>query len=66
MVRTEPRRGDYGGVFVKEGYARHHIKPLSLGGTDTPDNIVQVPIDIHRQPHPGPEVRNAPVGTIFY
>jgi RHS repeat-associated protein len=66
LVRTEPIRGDYGGVPVKPGYNRHHIKPLSLGGTDTPDNIVDVPIDIHRQLHPGPQVTKAPPGTIFY
>jgi hypothetical protein len=66
LIRTEPKRGDYGGVAVKPGYARHHIKPLSLGGTDTPNNIVELPLEIHRQAHPGPEVNRAPIGTIFY
>jgi RHS repeat-associated protein len=66
LIRRKPPRGDYGGVPVKPGYARHHIKPLSLGGTDTPDNIVELPIGVHRQPHPGPAVTKAPYGTIFY
>lgn len=66
LIRTKPRRGDYGNVEVEPGYARHHKKPLSLGGTDDPSNIVKVPVEIHRQPHPGREVIEAPLGTIFY
>jgi len=66
LIRTNGKRGDYGGVEAEPGQARHHIKPLSLGGTDTPDNIVKVPIDVHRQLHPTPAVIKEPVGTIFY
>jgi len=67
LIRTKgPAKRQYGGVPVKPGFARHHIKPLSLGGSDTPDNIVEIPMEIHRQPHPGPDVTRAPVGTIFY
>jgi RHS repeat-associated protein len=66
LIRTEPTRGDYGGASKKSGYARHHVKPLSLGGTDSPDNIIDVSIDVHQQPHPGHAVTSAPHGTIFY
>jgi RHS repeat-associated protein len=66
LVRTEPVRGNYGDTEVRLGFARHHIKPLSLGGTDTPDNIVKVPLGTHQQAHPGAEVNEAPLGTLFY
>lgn len=34
---------------VPDGYELHHIKPLSEGGTDTPDNMIIVRDDVHDQ-----------------
>lgn len=67
MVRTKrPDNVTYGGTTAKPGTARHHQKPLSLGGTDTPGNMIDVPMEIHRTPHPGQSVKNASMGTWFY
>ena len=68
MVRTRVDRVDlsYGQHEVQPGLARHHVKPLSLGGTDTAGNVQMVPTAIHRQPHPPLYVTQSPPGTIFY
>lgn len=70
MVKSYAKRADlnvtYGNVEVTPGQARHHIKPLCLGGKDDASNIVKIPENIHRQPHPGTAVKSAPGGTIFY
>ena len=66
LIRTEPGERTYDGMKIKPGYARHHIKPLSLGGRDVQSNLKYVPESIHRQAHPGLQVKNAPMGTIFY
>lgn len=56
---------DYGGYPVKTGYARHHITPNSLGGSNNPSNIVYVAEAIHRIAHPPPSIRFDPTGTIY-
>jgi hypothetical protein len=67
LVRTpRPENLTYGEVETQPGFNRHHVKPLSLGGSDTPDNIRMIPMEIHRLPHPGPSVNQAEPGTIFY
>ena len=68
MIKTHADRTDinYGDKPIEPGYRRHHIKPLNLGGCDVPSNIEYVPNDIHKLPHPGPVVRDASYGTIFY
>lgn len=68
MIKVGGRSPDlqYGSQEVQPGYHRHHVKPISLGGMDTADNIKMVPVKIHRQPHPPLAVREAPTGTIFF
>ena len=66
LIKTKPNRGDYGGVLTKEGYARHHVKPLSLGGRDSRSNMALIPVEVHRAPHPGPYINSKPIGTLFY
>lgn len=66
LVRTKPGERTYGDIPAEPGYARHHVKPLSLGGRDVASNIEHVPLQQHRIPHPPQSVRNAPLGTIFY
>ena len=57
---------DYGGMDSKEGFARHHKKPLILGGTDTPDNMVYMDNTTHRLAHPGTKINSDPIGTFYY
>ena len=59
----------YDGVTGQSGYAIHHVKPVSLGGTTTRDNLVPIPIELHAgsgNAHPGPIASRQPEGTIFY
>ena len=65
LVKTDREVRSYGGVEVQPGMARHHIKPVSLGGTDHPSNISQVPVEIHRQPHPA-GLPPGNYGTFYY
>ena len=37
------------GISEHDGYEVHHIVPLSQGGADSPENMVLVPSDLHRQ-----------------
>lgn len=68
LVRTAVDRSNinYGSETIIPGMARHHIKPLSLGGPDVSSNITHIPIKIHSAPHPSHSVINAPTGTIFF
>lgn len=53
IVRNIAMRDDFlesiGYDHVPEGYEVHHIIPLSEGGSDTPDNMVLLPEDVHQQ-----------------
>ncbi len=67
LVKTKrPASEDvsYGNEPVKPGFARHHKKPLSLGGADTAENLEYVPLGKHRQNHPV-GVQNDPYGTLY-
>ena len=69
LVRTaRPAAADikYGDQPTQPGLIRHHVKPLSLGGTDQPSNIAMVPKSAHAASHPSSEILKAPIGTIFY
>lgn len=68
LVRTAVDRSNinYGSEAIIPGMARHHIKPLSLGGTDVSSNITHIPTKIHSATHPSHSVINAPTGTIFF
>lgn len=66
MIKTKGPDRTYDGMQVRSGYARHHAKPLVLGGRDVQSNLEYVPEGIHRQAHPGPIVKAANYGTIFY
>ena len=37
------------GISEHDGYEVHHIVPLSQGGADSPENMVLIPSDLHRQ-----------------
>lgn len=53
IVRNIAMRDEFletiGYDHVPEGYEVHHIIPLSEGGSDTPDNMVLLPEDVHQQ-----------------
>ncbi len=40
---------NFGYEGVPEGYEVHHIIPLSEGGTDSPENMVLLPKEVHDQ-----------------
>jgi RHS repeat-associated protein len=67
LVRTRADREEisYGGAEIQPGYARHHVNPLSLGGTDTRANIRMVPVEVHRQHHPAGDLSDR-AGTFYY
>lgn len=76
LIRTKPGKRTFDGVKPEGGYARHHVKPLALGGRDVKGNIKQIPIELHitnpargggaQNAHPGSYVNSKPYGTIFY
>lgn len=74
MVRTRSSAIErtYDNMPITPGYARHHIKGLSLGGRDISSNLVNVPVAGHSaavnsaNAHPGSFVNTQKMGTIFY
>ena len=57
---------NYGYMNERDGFARHHKKPLVLGGTDTPDNMMYMDNATHRLSHPGTKIKSDPIGTFYY
>ena len=52
LIKTNAQNRGYGGFATEPGTARHHVKPLSLGGSNSASNIQRVSIEIHQaNPH---------------
>jgi hypothetical protein len=65
LVKTTPGNRSFGGYEVTPGYARHHITPLSLGGSNAQSNVTLIPSHIHMHAHPPYYIRELNFGTIF-
>jgi RHS repeat-associated protein len=70
LVRTVPGSNRaslrYGGLRTRRNFVRHHVKEITLGGSDVRANVRYVRVERHAVAHPPTHTWNDAPGVIYF